>query len=168
MHSPRCARRGVFRRGARSPSVNLGGSVRSLVAAAFFLSAASAHALSVDPAYDRFKAVVTGNAVEVKFSASGVPLAGSGGPLTATGVSGAGYLSRSASIATQHGPLPFTVSQRFSVASLAKGAAAIVTNPLLAVGLAIAAPFIADWLSDAGIQVGADGVARSYSPGCVS
>lgn len=157
MHSSRCARRGVFRRGARSPSVNLGGPVRSLVAAAFFLSAASAHALSVDPAYDRFKAVVTGNAVEVKFSASGVPLAGSGGPLTATGVSGAGYLSRSASIATQHGPLPFTVSQRFSVASLAKGVAAVATNPLLGVGLAIASPFIYDWLTDSGLAASSSG-----------
>lgn len=124
--------------------------ISRLFAAVALMGSVSAFALDVDPAFDRFKAVVTGNAVEVKFSASGVPLAGSGGPLTATGVSGAGYLSRSASIATQHGPLPFTVSQRFSVASLAKGAAAIATNPLLAVGLAIASPFIADWLSDAG------------------
>lgn len=126
--------------------------ISRLFAAVALMGSASAFALDVDPAFDRFKAVVTGNAVEVKFSATGVPLAGSGGPLTATGVSGAGYLSRSASIATQHGPLPFTVSQRFSVASLAKGAAAIATNPLLAVGLAIAAPFIADWFSDAGIS----------------
>lgn len=125
--------------------------MRSLVAAAFALSAVSAHALSVDPAYDRFKAVLTGNTVNVAFSSTGTPLAGSGGPLTATGTSAGAFLSRSASVATQHGPLPFTVSQRFTVASLAKGVAAIAFNPLVGVGLAIASPYIYQWLSDSGV-----------------
>lgn len=131
--------------------------MRSLVAAAFALSAVSAHALSVDPAYDRFKASITGNTVNVAFSSTGTPLAGSGGPLTSTGTTAGAFLSRSATVATQHGPLPFTVSQRFSVGSLAKGVAAIATNPLLGVGLAIAAPFIYDWLADSGIQPDASG-----------
>lgn len=136
-----------------------------LFAAVALMGSASAFALDVDPAFDRFKAVVTGNTVEVKFSPSGVPLAGSSGPLTATGISGAGYLSRSASIATQHGPLPFTVSQRFSVSSLARGAS-LLAGPL-GVGLSIAAPFIYQWYLDAGVQIDAQGVPRSQTAGSI-
>lgn len=132
--------------------------------AAFFCLAGPVLAdTAIDPAFDRFKATLTGNTVDVRFSTTGVPLANPGGPLTSTGSGGAGFLSRSASVATQYGPLPFTVSQRFGISSLAKGAAAIALNPVVGIGLAIAVPYIYDWFTDSGMVVSEDGSVRSTS-----
>lgn len=97
--------------------------------------------------------MITGNTVAVNFGSTGTPLAAptTGMQLAAKGLTPtSGELARYAAVNTKYGPVPFKVAQGFTLGKLATSVAAVATNPVLAVGLAVAAPFIADWLADAG------------------
>lgn len=130
--------------------------------AAFSLTASAEIAL--DPAYDKFRATLTGNSVSVQYGGlAGSPLATSSN-IKAIGAPGAVTASKGATIATKYGRVGFTAAQRFSALALARGVASVAGGPL-AVGL-IAAPAIYDWLTDSGVGIDpATGQAREQTAG---
>jgi hypothetical protein len=122
--------------------------------AAFSLTSSAA---TVVPGPDRFRVNVTGNTASVNYGGSGslldsvVAASELDSVVRASALNPtAGELSRNASIMTKHGAVGYSVAQRFSVGAVARTAARMA-GPL-GVGLAIAAPFIYDWYTDAGIS----------------
>lgn len=111
--------------------------------------------VAVDPAFDRFKAAITGNTVAVTFGSTGTPLAvakSTAMGYVSTGLTpSSGELSRFAGYSTKYGEVAFKASQTITASRLAKGIGAVAGGPL-GVGLLVLS-FTADWLTDSGVSV---------------
>lgn len=105
-----------------------------------------------DPAFNRFRSQVTGNQVNFSYGSGGTPLGGASNA-TGIGVSSGVDVSRGVSIATKHGPINGTLSQKISGAAMGRAfarAGAFLGGPI---GLAfLALPSIVDWMDEAGVK----------------
>lgn len=132
--------------------------------AAFSLTSSAGTALVIgNPAYTNFRANVVGNTAMLFYGSGGTPLPSASTLAQHASVAGlsptAGEVSRYAAFSTKYGQAPFKVAQRFTVGKLAAAAAALAVSPALGIGLAVAAPFIADWFEDGGVTFATDGSA---------
>lgn len=110
-----------------------------------------------DPAFNRFRAQVVGNATTFSYGTGGTPLAG-GSSAAGTTVSGGVDVSRGYAVNTRHGPIAGSLTQKISSASMGKAFARAV--PLIGgpVGLAfLALPAIVEWMDDAGLDADGSG-----------
>lgn len=72
----------------------------------------------------------------------------------------AAEIKRYASANTKYGHIPFTVAQKVSVGKLATGVGALLsvaTGGFAGVAMSVAAPFVYDWLTDAGLSADSSG-----------
>lgn len=127
--------------------------IRCLAAVVVLMCAAHASADTfTDPAFNRFRSQVVGNNINFSYSTGGTPLAG-GASSAGTNVAGGIDVSRGLAVATKHGPIAGSLSQRVSNAAMGKAfarAGALVGGP---VGLAfLLLPSIVDWMTDAGVR----------------
>lgn len=130
--------------------------------AALSLTAHSAIDVPADAGYQRFRAAVTGNAITMKFSSGGLPLASAPGyptgmRMTALGPTTA-EASRYAAAQTKYGPVSFRAAQAFSKGAMASSFARMAMNPYFALGM-IALPYAMDWFNDSGVFFNGQGVA---------
>lgn len=120
----------------------------------------------VDPAYDRFRGVITGNSIAVGYGSNGTALAVPKSMAmghVATGLSPtAAEMSRYAALNTKYGQVPFRAAQTVSLARMAKGVSALAGGPL-GIGL-YALSETASWLQGAGYQFGTDGTLKDVDP----
>lgn len=134
----------------------------ALVLAAAFAGSA----VAADPKYDAFMGRVVGNQTTVSFGSGGTPLvtssAGLGNPSIGNmGLSQSGRnVSLAGNVALPIGGAAYTVNATARAAITPKlflaGLAAAAANPLVGVGIAIAAPSVIDWLGQKGIGINPD------------
>ena len=119
--------------------------------------------IAADPRFDSFMGKVVGNQTTISFGGGGTPVVTSSAHLGTPSVGNMGVVSHGGGVAFEGkviAPLGATTrtvqaTARLPISRTAflVGLGAAASNPLVGIGLAIAAPALAEWLSSGGVRM---------------